>query len=355
MFEHLQSVSRLLMDVDLAPVQGERFQPTGFADIGHARYDLPDGTRMLLVETAQSMANRLESVCIGPDGDLIPELRGLPFIRVTLTGGTDARTSSLVEAHRLNSPFIMTKQTGFPERFAKEAGYRKGDFLDFRKVGAALLKFDVNALLHGAFLSNFEDGRVRVPRVLTAFIEARDVCEAVSGGVKNSPLDPTGQLRVQVGKGETTKDVYSNVPYHRIEYTAGRIVAFFNLDLSLIRGYGLPVEAQELMIALGLFKIRKLLDAGLRLRTACDLELKEQVALTVRRPKDFQIPSVKELQPVLRDRIDACTRKGLFADPPVTELDCVTKWEKKTDDKKAGKEPKADADADTGDDEEVEA
>jgi CRISPR-associated protein Csb1 len=59
MFEQLDSAPRLLMHADLKPVQGDRFQPTGFADLGAAVYERPDGTRMLLVESAQSMANRL--------------------------------------------------------------------------------------------------------------------------------------------------------------------------------------------------------------------------------------------------------------------------------------------------------
>ena len=44
-FPQLQRVSRLLMEAELKPVQGERFQPTGFADLGPARYQLPDGNR----------------------------------------------------------------------------------------------------------------------------------------------------------------------------------------------------------------------------------------------------------------------------------------------------------------------
>ncbi len=57
------SFSRILMEVDLKPVQGSRFQPTGFPDLGVASYELADGTSMLLVESAQSMGNRLEVVC----------------------------------------------------------------------------------------------------------------------------------------------------------------------------------------------------------------------------------------------------------------------------------------------------
>jgi len=64
MFSKLQDCSRMLMDAEFAPVQGDRFQPTGFADLGAATYTLPDGTRMLLVESAQSMANRLEATLL---------------------------------------------------------------------------------------------------------------------------------------------------------------------------------------------------------------------------------------------------------------------------------------------------
>ena len=65
------------MEADLKPLQGERFQPTGFPDLGAATYQLPDGTRMLLVESAQSMANHLEKTIVGPDNEIIDAFKGL--------------------------------------------------------------------------------------------------------------------------------------------------------------------------------------------------------------------------------------------------------------------------------------
>lgn len=59
----LNEAPRLLAHAALRPVQGERFQPTGFPDLGPALYKLHDHTQMLLVESAQSMANRAETVC----------------------------------------------------------------------------------------------------------------------------------------------------------------------------------------------------------------------------------------------------------------------------------------------------
>lgn len=61
-FSQLAHTPRLLMEARLKPLQGTRFQPTGFPNLGPATYDGPDGNRMLLVESAQSMANRLEGV-----------------------------------------------------------------------------------------------------------------------------------------------------------------------------------------------------------------------------------------------------------------------------------------------------
>ena len=80
------SSGRLLVEADLVPLQGQRFQPTGFADLGAAVYTLPDGIRMLLVESAQSMANRLEQTIVTPDGEVIPELEGLSYVAAELKG-----------------------------------------------------------------------------------------------------------------------------------------------------------------------------------------------------------------------------------------------------------------------------
>ncbi|MCC7152883.1 MAG: hypothetical protein IT501_12820, partial [Rubrivivax sp.] len=47
----LDHTPRLLLQARLQPLQGTRFQPTGFPEIGAAQYDGPDGTPMLLVES----------------------------------------------------------------------------------------------------------------------------------------------------------------------------------------------------------------------------------------------------------------------------------------------------------------
>lgn len=105
-FSVLATAPRLLFEADLKPVQGTRFQPTGFPDLGAARYDSPDGRPMLLVESAQSMANRLEAVCWDTAADdWCTPLAGLPVIKVIDEKGK-ALTNSVLEAHRINSPYI---------------------------------------------------------------------------------------------------------------------------------------------------------------------------------------------------------------------------------------------------------
>jgi len=325
MFEELQNTSRLLMSAALKPVQGDRFQSTGFADLGAAVYDRADGKRMLLVESAQSMANRLEHTCLDGAGPrLAGDLEGLPYVLVRLSGDTDAETSSLIEAHRLNSPYINIPGKEFQKRFTEMSGYARGKPLDWQKIAKALLYFDPNSLLHGIFMSNLEGGRIKAPRMLSSFIEAEDVREVSLGGVKNNPLDPTGKLHAEGYHA----NVYSNVPYHRTEYTASHLVAYFNLDLALLGGYGLPPEATELLIALGLYKIRRFLSIGLRLRTACDLQLADQ-DMSVQAPDGWKMPEEELLLDSIKDSIKRCAKSRLFVDPPVTKLTTPVVWTKK--------------------------
>jgi len=155
---------------------------------------------------------------------------------------------------------------------------------------------------------------MRVPRVITAFIEASDVTVAASGGVKNDHVNP--------GKGETgktSKEGFGNVPFHRDEFT-GNITAFFNIDLAQIRGYGLGETVEELLYALALYKVRALLDAPFRPRTACDLEVVED-SIVIGKPKTgFTLPSLADLASALPALIKASSSSGDFAQPATTTV-----------------------------------
>jgi len=305
----LQNTPRLLLEVPLKPIQGTRFQPTGFPDLGAATYSLNDNTPMLLVESAQSMANRLEEVCWDKaERKWAPSLDGLPYVRVVDENGAFL-TNSVLEAHRLNSPYILEgKDKSFLNTLQDELKIAEEGIVDLSLLAKSLLKYDINALIHGVFLAKKEiaGGRMRLPRALTAFIEAKDVTTAASGGVKNDAVNPSGD----------TKKGFGNVPFHRDEFT-GEITAYFNLDLAQIRGYRFPQEVEELLIALALYKIRRFLRDGLRLRTACDLEPTSTPKVT--RPEfGFDLPELDELEKELPGLI--ANAKSHFADPVVTEV-----------------------------------
>ncbi len=70
--------------------------------------------------------------------------------------------------------------------------HRRQDARRLRKLAGVLLKYDINSLLHGIFIAKADiaGGRMRLPRVLTAFIEAKNVTVASSGGVKNDHVNP---------------------------------------------------------------------------------------------------------------------------------------------------------------------
>jgi CRISPR-associated protein Csb1 len=304
----LDNSPRLLIKAHLAPLQGTRFQPTGFPEIGAAQYDGPDGTPMLLVESAQSMANRLETVCWDKvEDDWLPPLGGLSVIKVHDKDGKPL-TNSVLEAHRINSPYILEGQdrTVF-ERLKNELADMEEGVVDLRKLAKTLLALDVNALLHGVFLAkkDLAGGRLRLPRALSAFVEARASKVAASGGVKNDPVNPSG---------DTSKG-FGNVPFSRDEFVSPEITAFFNLDLAQLRGYGFGDNAYKLLVALALYKVRAFLETGLRLRTACDLECD---GIDVQRPKGFELPALVDLEKELPGLIDAAKNEAGFEQITVT-------------------------------------
>jgi CRISPR-associated protein Csb1 len=307
-FEALLSSPRLLITVPLGPVLGSRFQPTGFPDLGPAEYVGPEGKSMLLVESAQSMANRLESACWDEASQsLVAALQGLPYVAVTKNG--QPLTNSLLESHRLNSPYILEgKDKSFLEQLKAELGAQEKGPVDTHLLAKTLLRYDVNALLHGIFLakSDLAGGRLRLPRALSAFIEAEDVQPVQSGGVKFDRVDPSGN----------TKKGFGHVPFHREEFASGHITAYFSLDLAQIRGYRLGEAAERMLVALALFKILRFLDTGLRLRTACDLEPTAEP--TVKRPKGYTLPTLVELEAALPGLVAAASSQ--FASPPITQI-----------------------------------
>ena len=292
----LQDAKRLLFKIPLEPLLGRRFQPAGFPSLGAATFQTSDG-ESLLVESAQSMANHLEmTIWDVARKDVKEELDGLSHVRVMHKG--EFLTDTILESHRLNSPYLLEgKNKKFFSTLKDDLGVLETGPIDRRKLAEALLKYDVNSLLHGVFLAKKElaGGRLRVARALSAFIEADDVRVAASGGVKNDHVNPSGDTRAGFG----------NVPFARDEYTADGITLYVNVDLAQIRGYGLGDAPERLLILLSLYKLRALTGEGMRLRTACDLRVRDEVIRAVM-PEEWVLPPLEELERDLKSAIAEC-------------------------------------------------
>ena len=291
----LNDVKRLLFKIPLEPLQGHRFQPTGFPALGAATFQTNSGTS-LLVESTQSMANHME-ITIWDDAknDLRAGMDGLSHVRVMRNG--KFLTDTILESHRLNSPYLLEgKKKPFLKILQDDVAVEAGP-IDRQKLVKAVLKYDVNSLLHGVFLAKKElaGGRLRIARALSAFIEADNVRVAAYGGVKNDHVNPSGD----------TSAGFGNVPFARDEYTADSITLYVNLDLTQIRGYGVGEAVENLLILLALYKIRALLTGSLRLRTACDLQVVHD-DIRATQPVDWHLPTLTELENEVAAAIAEC-------------------------------------------------
>ena len=142
----LKQAKRLLFKIPLQPLQGSRFQPTGFPSLGAATFQISSGTS-LLVESAQSMANRLEmTVWDDVAKDVKKELQGLSHVRVNRKG--HFLTDTILESHRLNSPYLLAnKNKIFLDKLKEKFKDMEKGPVDRHKLAEALLKYDVNSLL----------------------------------------------------------------------------------------------------------------------------------------------------------------------------------------------------------------
>ena len=269
---------REMYTIALKAIPSDRFQPTGFPDLGAAKFQKPVGTNnewvdSILVESAQSMANRFEAVGWN-EGDQAPveTLRGLPWVRVVAKEDGRYLTSSRAEAHRLASAFVKESVTADGTDMVDEISNRfdlaDDTPLSPSKIAAAIFALDPLCLIHGAFFADRRwPGQPKIARALTGFVEATDVKEAYSGGVKRD------DVRHSISEGEGgAAEGYGHVPYPRTEYTARSIALYVSIDVGQVEAYGLSANARELLLAIARWEVRSVLDRGLRLRTACEFE-----------------------------------------------------------------------------------
>lgn len=352
-FDALATAPRLLLEAHLKPLQGTRFRPTHFPNLGPADYDAPDPKdperpkRMLLVESAASVTNWLERAMFkdfsrdSVSDELVDCVSDIPH--VVIDCGANGKTSTLLESHRLNTAYLWESSAanaaalqaeilsaiGVQRRKKKgEAASDDGEGeaagrVDMQRFYRTLMKYDPNCLVHGVFLEKVS-GRLRVPRALSGFIEAYGVSRADSGGTKFDHIFPAKDEKA----GITSKDGYTNVPYPTTDFVAEDIVAYFNLDLGQIRGYGLGSSAEKLLIALALFKLLRFAQEGAvwNLRSPCKLEVQSS---TIRVIEGFELPrSSDEISESLPALIAAVADEGLFDQEPGERVRTVS-WTKK--------------------------
>lgn len=316
MIDGLEGESRIILKATLAPVVGSAFQPTGFPDLGPAEFERPIGNdstqQAVLVESVQSLANHLESVGWDSTADKpVETLSGLPYVEVRDKDGRFL-TSSRLEPHRLAGAYIKKAEIDGEtagDLMIKRLGVQKGVPSDWRSIYRAIFELDPLCLVHGVFFSDREwrdYGNPKVRRATTAVIEAHDARPVVSGGVKRDDVYPTAE------EGRDAKEGFGFVPFGRTEYTAEQIELDVAIDLEQIRGYGLGEVETDLLSSLALWEVRALLDRPLRLRTACDLEVR---SVEVRRPDGFELPSAA----ALAERIEKAG-VSFDANPPLTVI-----------------------------------
>lgn len=318
MIESLNDEPRLILKAKLKPVVGSTFQPTGFPDLGAAEFERPsadggESEQALLVESVQSLANRLEGMGWDePTQKPVDALASLPYIEVRDKGDGGFLTSSRLEPHRLAGAYIRQATIGDDtgeKWLLNEVGLEEGRPIEWQTLYAALLRLDPLCLLHGVFFTGKGSewnklGNPKVRRAVTAVIEAHGTRPVVSGGVKRDDVNPTK------GENRGSTEGFGFVPFGRTEYTAEEIELAIVVDLQQIRGYGLGDAETELLTAVALWEIRSLLDSPLRLRTACDLELAGEPEVS--RPAGWKLPEKSDIEAAI-----AATKVKFDGDVPV--------------------------------------
>jgi CRISPR-associated protein Csb1 len=303
----------------------DRFQPAGFPEVGHVIYDAPrsagSSEKVCIVDSPASMANHLEQVCMSDEEALHPDLAGLPYVKCVtdrnpvIEGGNvtlkadDPRdrvvTTSLTEGHRIASDYFLdasrlTSRNESEGESLRGLLRREFQIIEVKKdktyfippeawwsIYGILFKYDPNSLVHGVL---FAKEQIKISRVLTAHLEAFGAARVGRSGVKFDRL------------GRTT----SGQPIFGVdEETAREIRATFIIDLALLRSYGrdgqdsstglgLNTKQKELLLALALWKIGKLLACPFRYRSGCQLRMRE-VAFTSDSHREGDQPLANEL------------------------------------------------------------
>lgn len=317
--DELLQHDRVIVEASLELANGSFFQPTGFPDIGACVFIDKDGQRRCLVESEQSLANRLEAVCMQAPGTWrAPFDNKLPVIRV-VDGSGNLLATNLTEPHRLSSSYILegtlvdgngtksTLQEILREKFGVSPDGKRWPLDKRAELSRVVFALDPAAMLHGFQFMQWSAVGLRQQRLLHARMEAvlAGDSDVHYGAVKIDPIDPSGH-KAKSNLGQSIA--------HKERFVPESIAATFEIDLLGLRERWLVKkpqtpkggedadrkdssdrlrkadeenrEAQKFLLALALWKIRQFLadqpafdartgqvDRSLRLRSDCALTL----------------------------------------------------------------------------------
>jgi CRISPR-associated protein Csb1 len=290
--DQMYSKDRVIITANLTLANGAFLQPTGFPDIGPCIYTDSDGNRRCMVESEQSMANRLEAVCMKSPGYWVDDLKHLPVIEVR-DANDHLLATNLTEPHRIASSYVLEgKLNGsdvkamFTDKLGLYGDNGASWPLDKRgSLEKLVFALDPAALLHGFQFVVWKFVGLRQTRLLSARLEcvlAEDP-EVHYGMVKFDLIEPSSQ-------GEGTNKGQSIAAKSRVVAATDGIKATFDIDLIGLKNLAVDEPQRKFLLALALWKIGALLsnkasfDArsrqtspALRLRADCYLSCGETV------------------------------------------------------------------------------
>ncbi len=291
--DRLLEHDRVIIEASLTLANGNFFQPTGFPDIGACVFVDKTGRRRCLVESEQSMANRLEAVCMQPPGTWRAPFAGkLPILRVSDASGGLLATN-LTEPHRLSSSYVLEGTLGNGSKLQDVLRDRLGVSTDGKRwpldkrseLSRVVFALDPAAMLHGFQFMQWSAVGLRQQRLLHARMEAvlAGDTDVHYGMVKVDAIEPESSSQKMGNKGQSIA--------HKARLVPDSISATFEIDVMGLRERRLVAEdtkansaAQKFLLALALWKIRQFLadqpafdartgqvERSLRLRTDCSL------------------------------------------------------------------------------------
>lgn len=256
LLDQMFSKDRVIIKAQLSLVNGSFLQPTGFPDIGSCIYTDAEGRRQCLVESEQSMANRLEAVCMKSPGYWVEELEHLPLIEVR-DGNSQLLATNLTEPHRLASSYVLEAQVDggdLKTKLAEKLGLGNGGAswpLDKRgALDKLVFALDPAALLHGYQFVQWRFVGLRQTRLLSARLQCvlADEPEVHYGMVKFDLIEPSSQ-------GEGTNKGQSIAAKSRLVPAKDGVKAVFDLDILGLKSLALDDAEKKLLLGLALWKI----------------------------------------------------------------------------------------------------